>query len=205
MAKAIIRQRHRTIASDAIALGDERIKLTNGIVPDESTDWDAAERRERIEPIAQAVADAEQRGRQESDSRPRPVKKSRRNVPKSSHHNRILEFQHGRFGTYYKCPVEGCDVNASYSAHDKAFHISTQPDRNARKLAHAAFDCMWKSGAVSRSQAYKSLAEHMGMTSEKCHIGHFSVDECNRVIAFVQNNYTADVRLGGSIRISQSD
>ena len=54
--------------------------------------------------------------------------------------------------------------------------------RKAKIAAHAAFDWRWKHGAMSRGQAYKWLAESMGLTQEETHIGAFDLDQCRRVV-----------------------
>lgn len=40
----------------------------------------------------------------------------------------------------------------------------------ARIAAHAAFDELWKSKTISRSKAYKMLAQEMGISKTDCHI-----------------------------------
>lgn len=46
---------------------------------------------------------------------------------------------------------------------DKATH-------EARKIAHATFDAIWKEKLCSRSFAYKLLAEVLGIAPQDCHI-----------------------------------
>lgn len=40
----------------------------------------------------------------------------------------------------------------------------------ARSRAHAVFDPLWQSRLMTRKEAYKRLAEKMGMSRRKCHI-----------------------------------
>ncbi len=54
--------------------------------------------------------------------------------------------------------------------------------RQAKMLAHAAFDPLWNRGRRSRSEAYAWLASQLGMTSSECHIGMFDVEDCRRVV-----------------------
>lgn len=83
---------------------------------------------------------------------------------------------------FYLC---GAD-NAYVGCHGN----STKPlgrlaDANLRKMksaAHAAFDPLWKSGKISRSDAYRILSERLGIKREECHIGMFSPFQCQRVI-----------------------
>lgn len=54
--------------------------------------------------------------------------------------------------------------------------------RRAKMAAHAAFDPLWKGGQMSRKQAYKMLADKMGLKPEETHIGMFDVEQCNTVV-----------------------
>lgn len=40
----------------------------------------------------------------------------------------------------------------------------------ARNAAHAAFDGLWKGGAMSRREAYRRLQGEMGLSSDQCHM-----------------------------------
>jgi hypothetical protein len=50
--------------------------------------------------------------------------------------------------------------------------------------AHAAFDPRWRYRKThgSRKDAYKWLAEQLGIPVKECHIGWFDVADCKRVI-----------------------
>jgi hypothetical protein len=48
--------------------------------------------------------------------------------------------------------------------------------------AHAAFDRVWKSGVMTRTQAYKWLAARMGLTDSQTHIALFDARQCEQVI-----------------------
>lgn len=53
--------------------------------------------------------------------------------------------------------------------------------REARQRAHAAFDVLWKQGAISRAQAYRWLSDYLGIKPQ-VHIGDLDVAGCERVI-----------------------
>ena len=57
--------------------------------------------------------------------------------------------------------------------------------RAAKSAAHAAFDPLWREGAMSRSSAYAWLARQLGISAPKCHIGMFDVQTCQRVVDIV--------------------
>lgn len=51
--------------------------------------------------------------------------------------------------------------------------------REAKKRAHAAFDPLWKR-SMARKDAYVWLAGQLGIPVNKCHIGMFDVELCER-------------------------
>ena len=52
--------------------------------------------------------------------------------------------------------------------------------------AHAAFDPVWKSGRMARSEAYSWLSKQLGIRPEDTHIGMFDVEMCNQVVETVK-------------------
>lgn len=52
----------------------------------------------------------------------------------------------------------------------------------ARQAAHRAFDPLWQSGKMSRSNAYSELARRLGLTMAECHMVLFDVATCRRVV-----------------------
>lgn len=59
--------------------------------------------------------------------------------------------------------------------------------RKARKEAHLAFDPLWRSGPLSRHEAYGWLAGQLGIAHDQCHIGMFDATTCQRVVAIMQD------------------
>lgn len=59
--------------------------------------------------------------------------------------------------------------------------------REWKKRAHAAFDPAWKSGLLSRKEAYARLQTMLGMTASEAHIGKFDVADCKRVVEAFQS------------------
>lgn len=59
--------------------------------------------------------------------------------------------------------------------------------RSAKIRAHAAFDPIWKSGEMSRADAYAWLAGAIGMSRQNCHIGMMDEDACRAVVAACKN------------------
>jgi len=59
------------------------------------------------------------------------------------------------------------------------------PTRLARKETHKLFDELWKSGKCGRTQAYRLLADLLGIPESKAHIGSFSMQQCARLVAIL--------------------
>lgn len=59
--------------------------------------------------------------------------------------------------------------------------------RKAKSRAHAAFDPLWKSRAMTRRQAYAWLADGLGINKSSCHIGMMDVAQCNAVVEFIRS------------------
>lgn len=53
--------------------------------------------------------------------------------------------------------------------------------RAAKQAAHEAFDPLWRSGEMTRREAYAWLAEQLGIKGSLCHIGEFDVAQCQAV------------------------
>jgi len=60
--------------------------------------------------------------------------------------------------------------------------LANQDLRKAKGHAHRAFDPLWKLCFMSRKEAYKWLAETLGINGADCHIGMFDVDVCGEVV-----------------------
>lgn len=57
--------------------------------------------------------------------------------------------------------------------------------REWRSRAHAALDALWRDGGMSRSAAYRWMAEAMGLTEAEAHIGRMDPAACRRLIDLV--------------------
>jgi ssDNA-binding Zn-finger/Zn-ribbon topoisomerase 1 len=100
-----------------------------------------------------------------------------------------LVLKESKYGLFYGCefwPIDRCP--GSHGAHPDGAPLGEPADqatKKARMRAHDAFDRLWKGrGApMSRTEAYEWVQEAMGMTSEEAHIGRFSLEECDGLIA----------------------
>lgn len=55
--------------------------------------------------------------------------------------------------------------------------------RHKRIEAHKAFDWMWKSGLMTKAQAYKWMQAKLGISSSQAHIAKFSYYMCDQLIS----------------------
>lgn len=86
----------------------------------------------------------------------------------------------------YRCQVLGC--RGSHGAHPDGAPLgvpASKPTKDARILAHDAFDTWRASVKMKRVDAYRFLARQMGLTDADCHIGRFSIPQCRRVLEIV--------------------
>jgi hypothetical protein len=61
--------------------------------------------------------------------------------------------------------------------------------RAAKSAAHREFDKIWRSGRMSRTNAYAWLARQLRIPAHQCHIGMFDEDMCARVIAACSDDF----------------
>ncbi len=104
----------------------------------------------------------------------------------------LMMLRPGRFGPFYACvrrDQTGCP--GAHGAHPDGRPMGTPANaatRQARIKAHAAFDQLWKSGEMTRRQAYWWLQQSMEMTTLQAHIGKFTLEQCERLIALVEQS-----------------
>lgn len=61
-----------------------------------------------------------------------------------------------------------------------------------RSSCHAAFDVHWQLGGVSRSAAYRWLADELGMIVKNAHFGMMDEAECERALELLRSYGPAD-------------
>lgn len=61
--------------------------------------------------------------------------------------------------------------------------------RKAKNRAHKAFDPLWKSGLMTRREAYIWLSAMLHISQENCHIGMFDISTCKRVVEVCSNQH----------------
>lgn len=58
--------------------------------------------------------------------------------------------------------------------------------REARYLAHKAFDRLWRGGPMHRDEAYRWMAHALGIAYEDAHIGRLNEEQCNELMAAIK-------------------
>ncbi|MFY2597151.1 zinc-finger-containing protein [Achromobacter xylosoxidans] len=58
--------------------------------------------------------------------------------------------------------------------------------RRLKQAAHAEFDPLWRSGEMTRLEAYTWLAKELGISASNCHIGMMDEDTCKAVVAVMR-------------------
>lgn len=71
--------------------------------------------------------------------------------------------------------------------------LANAPLRRMRRMAHEAFDPLWRTGAMDRSNAYRWLATKMSLPDNCAHIGRFDAEQCMKVIELCLR-YDVDLR-----------
>jgi len=64
--------------------------------------------------------------------------------------------------------------------------LANYETRRERMKTHKEFDPLWKSGTMSRSEAYLRLSKLIGIPIERCHIAMFTAEECKSARTAIQ-------------------
>jgi hypothetical protein len=82
---------------------------------------------------------------------------------------------------FWRC--DNCDAHVGAKENgDPRGPLANARLRQLRMEAHAAFDPYWKGGSMSRTKAYKWLADQLGITEREAHIGSSDEEFCRRVL-----------------------
>lgn len=67
--------------------------------------------------------------------------------------------------------------------------LADSATREARKASKTPFEALYRSGRMSRSDAYSALAGKLGIPPEKCHFAWFDVDMCKKAAKAAREIY----------------
>lgn len=91
------------------------------------------------------------------------------------------------YGLAYICRPCAAYVGC-YKGTQKALgRLANAKLRKYKRLAHEAFDQIWKNELMKRHEAYSWLSERLGIERDYTHIGMFDVDLCEKVIEVCQD------------------
>lgn len=90
---------------------------------------------------------------------------------------------------FWVCRICGDRVGCHPHTNQPLGYLADAPTRAARSHAHARFDAVWRTGLMSRTDAYRWLAGCMGLDMSVCHIGMMDLDQLNAVIAHVHARF----------------
>lgn len=65
--------------------------------------------------------------------------------------------------------------------------LANEELRGLRNQAHSSFDPIWQTRKMKRRQAYKWLAEKLGISEKDCHIAKFNKEKCLKVIQICES------------------
>jgi hypothetical protein len=90
---------------------------------------------------------------------------------------------------FYNCAPCGAFVGVHEGTLKPLGVPAVAEHRKAKSAAHRAFDPLWRSKEMSRTEAYAWLALVMNMTKKDCHIGKMSIQNCLRVTVIMEKYY----------------
>lgn len=90
---------------------------------------------------------------------------------------------YGQWPFGYYCGFCEAYVGTHPRTHIPLGTMATSALRKKRMEAHEAFDPIWRSGKVSRGQAYHLLACALKIPKGECHMSWFEAEQCDQVIA----------------------
>ena len=98
---------------------------------------------------------------------------------------RLVHVMKGRFYGCVRYP--GCRTTHGCHLDGSPLGIpGNKETRMARSEAHRWFDAIWRSGTFTRSHAYKRMRYFLRLSKDECHIGRFSIQQCEQVIVYAK-------------------
>lgn len=94
------------------------------------------------------------------------------------------------YGPVWQCQLCFAYVGCHAGTNKPLGRLASKPLREWKQKAHKSFDTLWhykikKTGCrrrIARGQAYKWLAGQLGIDTSECHIGYFTIEQCQKVV-----------------------
>ncbi len=83
---------------------------------------------------------------------------------------------------FYQCQNCNARVGCHKGTTRPLGNLANEVLRLKRMETHRVYDAFWKHRGMTRTQAYKWLAEQLQLTESQAHIGSFEMDQCQMVI-----------------------
>ena len=91
------------------------------------------------------------------------------------------------YGMIYNCFPCDAYVGVHKGTDIPLGRLANKELRQWKNTAHAYFDPLWKSGDMTRREAYYWLSEKMNLPKNETHIGMFDVEQCKQVASIMLN------------------
>ena len=82
----------------------------------------------------------------------------------------------------YQCQNCNARVGCHKGTKRPLGNVANEVLRLKRMETHQIFDGFWKKKGLSRTKAYRWLAEQMGLPETMAHIGGFEMEQCQQLI-----------------------
>lgn len=89
---------------------------------------------------------------------------------------------------YWQCVPCKARVGCHEGSTEPLGRMANKELRFWKMRVHEAFDPMWKSKNITRTQAYRWLAKKLGIKKNNCHIGMFDIKRCKQAIEILTNH-----------------
>ena len=83
---------------------------------------------------------------------------------------------------FYQCQNCNARVGCHKGTTRPLGSVANETLRLKRMETHQVYDAFWKRRGMTRTKAYKWLAEQLQLSEERAHIGSFEMDQCQTVI-----------------------
>lgn len=104
-----------------------------------------------------------------------------------AHHGEIYGRAYGEWPWAYLCDGCGACVGMHPFTSIPLGTLAGHELRRARKLGKEPFERLWRSGRMTRTEAYAALAAHLGIPLAACHFGHFDIETCRRAYRWARD------------------
>lgn len=94
------------------------------------------------------------------------------------------------YGMIYLCKPCKAYVGVHKDTDKALGRLADKNLRDAKIAAHAAFDKLWKEGAMDRKTAYSYISQRLGIPIQYTHIGYFNVATCKQVVLISEEKFS---------------